>query len=283
MILIHALNCSSNPIFVLFGPCIADTLSSASSWRFEQMEQEVASLRDEIRSLRNSAPSEAAIEESEPVLQQTDVTEKWSQLEETIASLHSKIQLLEVQKQEAVVHASLEIAEKTEESEIELMRHISIRRMESLVSAFLPFLSDEKTKRIARWMTESIGFSARNTMRRVWSLLLLVDLACIFIQTRMPHIWNKLNIQQVPRGWYKRLSTMRYCLEMVLLIQFGIAAHQFATHQRTLTVVKSSASAIYDTVQTFISKYLPTGIIIACTASFATWVYRNRLAHPMLS
>jgi hypothetical protein len=250
------------------------------------MEHEVASLRDELKSIQSNRLLDISEVGSEPATllsEQEDHIQKFSELEHTISMLQGRIiQLESIHEKESIQEESNIIVVKSETNEVELMKTISARRMESLVSSFLPFLSEEKSVKIARWMNESMGFSARNTMRRVWSLILMIDLACVFVQARFPHVWKQLNIQQIPRGWYKRLSMMRYCLEMMLIIQFGIAAQTFATHQRTISLVKSTASSIYDSIHTIFVKYLPTGLVIVCTASFATWLYRNRLAQQML-
>lgn len=264
---------------------VPDDFSVASS-RFEQMEAEVACLRDEIKSLQSAKLLDISEVDSEPspLLVETEKhDEKLAQLELTITALQDKVAQMEAEKvAEHTIEEQKEASKTQEKSEIELLKTISVQRMETLVSSFLPFLSESKSRQVARWMNESIGFSARNSMRRIWSLILLIDLACIFVQARFPQVWQQLNIQSIPRGWYKRLSTMRYCLEMMLIVQFGIAAQQLATHQRTVSIVKSSVSSIYDTFRTLIAKYLPTGLVIACTASFAAWLYRNRLAQQML-
>lgn len=260
---------------------VADDVSVAS-FRFEQMEAEVASLRHEIKSLQATKLMDISEVDSEPsplLVEAEKHNEKFEQLENTIAALQGKVEQMEAEK---TIEQSLKENKEQEKSEIELMKAISVQRIETLVSSFLPFLSETKSRQIARWMNESIGFSARNSMRRIWSLILLIDLACIFVQARFPQVWQQLNLQQIPRGWYKRVSTMRYCLEMILIVQFGIAAQQLATHQRTISVVKSTVSTIYESFRILLAKYLPTGLVIACTASFAAWLYRNRLAQQML-
>jgi len=246
----------------------------------------MASLRDEVRSLQATKLldiSELGTEPSPLLVEAERRDDKLELLERTIVALQGKVEQMEAEKM-VDIKTSVVLPQITaqETSEIELLKAISVNRMETLVSSFLPFLSEEKSRQIALWLNESIGFSARNSMRRIWSMILLMDLACIFVQARFPQVWQQLNIQQLPRGWYKRFSTMRYCLEMMLIIQFGIAAQQLATHQRTLSLVKSAASSIYESFRMIIAKYLPTGLVIACTASFAAWLYRNRLAQQML-
>lgn len=251
------------------------------------MEHEVASLRDEIKSLQSVKGLDVSEVDSEPksLLAEDEKTNtKYEQLEQTIVLLQSRIDQLEVAQEKAATEVQLlNTVTRHESPEVALMKSISARRMETLVSSVLPFLSESKTLQIARWMNESMDFSARNTMRRIWSLILLIDLAAIFVQARFPHLWKQLDFKQVPRGWYKRLSAMRYCLEMVLIVQFGIAAQQVLTHKSTISAVKATASAIYEALRTLFVKYLPTGLVIACTASFATWLYRNRLTQQMLS
>jgi hypothetical protein len=265
---------------------LGDAASQMSNWRFEQMELEVASLRDELKSLQSNKSLEISEEGSEPrpLLSEPEMEKgNANRFEETISLLQSRIDQLEASQAKVVEVVESNSALKLQPAEVDLMKSISERRMETLVSSFLPFLSETKTMQIAKWMNESMGFSARNTMRRIWSLILLIDLGCIFIQTRFPHLWRHLAFKQIPRGWYKRLSAMRYCLEMLLIMQFGIAAQQMATHHSTISFVKSTASSIYEAIRSLFVKYLPTGLVIACTASFATWLYRNRLAQNMLN
>lgn len=243
-------------------------------------------LRDELKSL-NSQVSSTLVEseeEPEPLLAgPTEAEMKVSRLEETILRMQSRMDELETRRSIVEVpEMSTEVVQAHVTSEVELLRAISAKRMETLVSSFFPFLTEQKSVQIAKWMTDSMDFSARNTMRRVWSLILVVDLLAVFVQSRFPLVWKQLDSHRIPRGWYKRISAMRYCLEMLLVVQFGIAAQQLATHSTTITLVKSTASSIYHAIHSLFVKYLPTGLVLAATASFAAWLYRNRLAHQML-
>lgn len=243
-------------------------------------------LRDELKTL-NSQMTSSMIQseaEPEPLLAGPSESElKVAALEDTIARMQLRMSELEARKQEVEASAVPEaVVQAQVTNEVEILRTISTKRMETLVSSFFPFLTEQKSVQIARWMTDSIDFSVRNTMRRVWSLILIIDLLAVFVQSRFPQAWKQLDSHHIPRGWYKRISAMRYCLEMLLVVQFGIAAQQLATSNSTINFVKSAASRIYSAIHTIFVKYLPTGLVLAATASFAAWLYRNRLAHQML-
>lgn len=259
-----------------------DDSASQVSHRFEQIELDVASIRSELLSLhsfKQNNASEEAMKQSEAEIRDAAVIRIETAFERLQARVmdieanvkNSKIQILEDSINDASVSR-----------EIKLLKAVSCRRMESLISAFLPFLSPEKTTAMARWLTENIEFNGSSTMRRIWSMILLVDVVCIFVQARFPNLWRQAIWQRIPQGWYNRLSTMRYCLEMMLIVQFGIAAQQLATHQTTIALAKSVLTALYNGLRVFVTKVVPTGLAIAGTATFATLLYRNRFAHQVL-
>lgn len=259
-----------------------ENLSVVSQSRFEQIENEVALLRDEIKtfeSLKDSLIVEPS-QELEPLISEPSKTDlKFAELEATIAALTSQIEVIQAQKQQVpepiIQQQAIILPERDDEV---VWRRISEKRNETLISAFFPFLSEQKSSSIAKWMTERMDFSIKSTMRRIWSAILILDFVAVFLESRM----NAAHTKYVPKGWSKRFSAMRYCLELLLVVQFGIAAQQLITNPTTISVFKRFLAGAYNVLHTLFVKVLPTGLIIAATASSAAWLYRNRLAKQIL-
>lgn len=242
----------------------------------------MALLRDELHTIGSLKASQIVedVQEPEPLLAGPSVTDlKLADLEAVITALSSKIEVLQAQKEQEVEpeiqKQEVIMVERDDEG---VWRRISEKRNETLVSALFPFLGEKKCTSIAQWMTERMDFSIKSTMRRIWSAILILDFLAVFLESRM----KIAHIKYVPKGWMKRFSAMRYCLELLLVVQFGIAAQQLVTNPTTISGFKRFLSGAYHVLHTLIVKVLPTGLIIAATASSAAWLYRNRLAKQIL-
>lgn len=242
----------------------------------------MALLRDEIKIIGSLKASQIVESEAEPeplILEPLNANTNVELLKEDIMMLKAQIEALQAQKEISVIpevpKEEVVLHEKDDEG---MWRRISEKRNETLVSALFPFLSEHKSLSIAKWMTERMDFSIKSSMRRIWSAILVLDFVAVFLESRL----NGAATKYVPKGWYKRFSAMRYCLELLLVVQFGIAAQQFATNPTTISIFKRFLSGAYNVLHILFVKVLPTGLIVAATASFAAWLYRNRLAKQIL-
>lgn len=191
------------------------------------MDFETASIKYDTRSIVSTKRLESIEEDELPeaLLSGPETDEKLENLQSMVLALQSKIDALEAQRNVETTHVQPIVpVTQPQVTEKHIIRLIQVKRMESVVSAILPFLSAGATSAIATWLIDTIGFSTRTVMRRAWTAILMMYLSSRIVQARMPQAWTKMMAQHVPREWHSRFFMIQACVEVALAVQFSIAA-----------------------------------------------------------
>lgn len=184
---------------------------------------------------------------------------------DSIESLKAKIADLE---SEVKVEEIVDSMSKKEELPLKS------QSLESLLNTLFPYLSMENIEYISQNISHGSRFS-RSVLRKFWASVLILDFAYMFIQSRWPQLFHRFKFTH----WNNRLTTLRYCVEMVLVVQFGTAIHEFFNSPNSDWIYKG----IYDITTSL--KYgvrkaiglLPTTLLFGSVIMIGSLLFKARV------
>lgn len=188
-----------------------------------------------------------------------DVVSRNEALSESIEYLKSKI-------------TELESVPKESEDKSPIVPNTD--RLESFLSTLFPYMGKDTLRYISKNINNTSRMS-RVFMKKFWNSVLILDLVFIIIQSKWPNLLNKINVGQ----WNKRLTTLRYCVEMVLIIQFGIAIHDFFNASRVDSITQAISNTVFTLSQTTktVLRYVPSTLLVGSVVLIGTMLFKTRV------
>lgn len=205
------------------------------------------------------------------------------ELEKRIVDLESKYnsflsQNLELVQQIKTLKANNDKIDQTNTNNYEeISNKINIERLESLLGSMFPYLSSSKAKSISEFLNNQSKRSYKKAMKKFWNCLLIMDIILIYFQTKWPSIFNTINSNQ----WKMRLIVIRYCFEMLLILQYSIATHEILTNnenKKKMKMVLTKTITYFNSISESIIHYLPTTIIFGSVFVAGIILFKKRFS-----